>query len=168
MSERWGKHWQRHMAAVPKGFLRYQILELLSKKPMSGVEIMDEIEKITGGTWRPLPGSVYPLLRYLKKNGYARETRTGKDGIKRYELTKEGKKLLERIRSIRSKMMAGFPPFFGPLCMRLPPNKVGEMVKTVKRIAQGVTKAALDEHAEEKIDRILKILEKTAKEIEKI
>lgn len=35
----------RHTAMVPKGFLRFYVLILLREKPMSGSEIMDEIEK---------------------------------------------------------------------------------------------------------------------------
>ena len=32
------KHWMKHMAMVPKGFLRYKVLKLLNEKPMSGSE----------------------------------------------------------------------------------------------------------------------------------
>ncbi|MCS7136732.1 MAG: PadR family transcriptional regulator, partial [Aigarchaeota archaeon] len=67
------RHWLRHMAAVPKGFLRLQVLELLNEKPMSGSEIMSEVERRTNGCWRPSPGSVYPLLAWLQDNGYVRE-----------------------------------------------------------------------------------------------
>ena len=38
-------HWMRHMASVPKGFLKYSVLKLLNEKPRSGSEIMSEIEK---------------------------------------------------------------------------------------------------------------------------
>jgi len=30
------KKWLRHTAMVPKGFIRYHVLEALSQKPMSG------------------------------------------------------------------------------------------------------------------------------------
>jgi len=33
------------MAAVPKGFLRYQVLELLNERPLSGSEIIDDINR---------------------------------------------------------------------------------------------------------------------------
>jgi len=81
------RHWLRHMAAVPKGYLRYQVLELLNEKPMSGSEIMNEIEKRTGGCWKPSPGSVYPLLAWLQDNGYVREVPVEESGVKRYTLT---------------------------------------------------------------------------------
>ena len=60
------KYWMRYMAAVPKGFLRYQVLELLNEKPLSDSEITNEIEKKTNGCWKPSPGSVYPLLAWLQ------------------------------------------------------------------------------------------------------
>ncbi|MBS7627233.1 PadR family transcriptional regulator, partial [Candidatus Bathyarchaeota archaeon] len=56
------RHWLRHTAMVPKGFLRYKVLKLLKEKPMAGSEIMGVIEEQTGGYWRPSPGSIYPLL----------------------------------------------------------------------------------------------------------
>ena len=35
------RNWLRHNAMVPKGFLRYHVLEALNQKPMSGSELMD-------------------------------------------------------------------------------------------------------------------------------
>ena len=40
---------------------------------MSGSEIMEELEKRTGGRWKPSPGSVYPLLAWLLESGYTEE-----------------------------------------------------------------------------------------------
>jgi len=42
------QHWMKHTASVPKGFLRYYVLKLLKEKPMSGSEIMVEIERENG------------------------------------------------------------------------------------------------------------------------
>jgi DNA-binding PadR family transcriptional regulator len=63
----------RHTAAVPKGFLRYELLRLLNEKPMSGSEIMTEIEKSTNGYWKPSPGSTYPLLAWLQDKGHIKD-----------------------------------------------------------------------------------------------
>jgi hypothetical protein len=60
----------RHTASVPKGFLRHYVLNLLREKPMSGSELMDEIEEETGGRWKPSPGSLYPLLAWFRDRGY--------------------------------------------------------------------------------------------------
>lgn len=57
------------------------ILSLLNISPKNGAEIMDEIETASQGWWRPSPGSVYPLLEELAKEGIIR-----KRGDGRYEL----------------------------------------------------------------------------------
>ncbi len=110
------RNWMRHTAMVPKGFIRHQVLEALSEKPMSGSEIMEQIQKRTGNFWKPSPGSIYPLLSWLQDNGYVKEL-PSENGLKRYELTKSGKGLLEEQTRIRNKFReeAGFMPgqFFG-------------------------------------------------------
>jgi DNA-binding PadR family transcriptional regulator len=80
----------KHTASVPKGLLRVFVFRLLKEKPMSGSEIMDEVEQQTGGQWRPSPGSIYPLLSWLRKNGYAQELPRQSAGVKRYVLTDKG------------------------------------------------------------------------------
>src|SRR5881628_818289 len=45
--------------------LRTWIISILANAPKNGAEIMDEIETMTQGWWRPSPGSVYPLLEQM-------------------------------------------------------------------------------------------------------
>ena len=80
---------------VPRGLLRFLVLKLISEKPMSGAEIMEEIEKQTG-SWKPSPGSIYPLLASLHKNGFTKELPKDELGFKRYSFTEKGKKFLEK------------------------------------------------------------------------
>jgi PadR family transcriptional regulator len=61
--------------------LRSWVLVILNDAPKTGAEVMDEMERMSGGWWRPSPGSVYPLLEELTKEGV---TRRKEDG--RYEL----------------------------------------------------------------------------------
>ena len=78
---------------VPRGLLRFLVLKMISEKPMSGAEIVEEIEKQTG-SWKPSPGSIYPLLAWLHKKGFTKEL--PELGFKRYSFTEEGKKFLEK------------------------------------------------------------------------
>jgi len=105
------RHWMRHMAMVPKGFLRYQVLKLLSEKPMSGSEIMSEIEKQTNGHWKPSPGSIYPLLAWLQDKGYIKEVPEQEAGTKRYTLTEQGKNFLEEHEKRREELRRRFRHF---------------------------------------------------------
>jgi len=51
-----------------RGMLGFLILFLLSKKPMHGQEIADEIAKRKGE--KPSPGTIYPALKNLRNGIY--------------------------------------------------------------------------------------------------
>ena len=110
------RRWLRHTASVPKGLLRFYVFKLLKDKPMSGSEIMEEVEKQTGGQWKPSPGSVYPLLTWLRENGYAEELPKEVTGIKRYVLKEKGAKFFEEHANfedkLRKKIGSMAPMFF--------------------------------------------------------
>jgi len=178
----------RHTAMVPKGFIRYQVLESLGQKPMSGSEIMSEIESRTNGRWKPSPGSIYPLLAWLQDNGHIKELPSEQSGMKRYELTEKGKALLEEQKKIideqRKKMKdyaeshvrfrrKGFfgPPFMGALLSGLPEEKLVEARKTMRKLVDAFFKlgGSLDEHpSKEAFDEALKLLNNTAEKLVEI
>ncbi|HKT21468.1 MAG TPA: PadR family transcriptional regulator, partial [Nitrososphaerales archaeon] len=62
------------------------VLYLLSASPKNGVELMDGVESITRGWWRPTPGSIYPLLKEMSDQGIVKKQDDGK-----YELTDKGR-----------------------------------------------------------------------------
>jgi len=62
--------------------LRNWIVRVLRRQPRNGAEIMDDVEVMTQGWWRPSPGSVYPLLEEMVGEGTVRKREDG-----RYELT---------------------------------------------------------------------------------
>ncbi len=59
---------------------------MLAKSPKNGAEIMDDIEQMSWGGWRPSPGSIYPLLDDMTKEGLIQKRDDGK-----YEITEKGK-----------------------------------------------------------------------------
>jgi len=69
-----------------RGSLRYWILYLIYNRPMTGAEIMDEIEKHSFGLWRPSPGSIYPALESMVSEGLIIRRDDG-----RYELSEKGR-----------------------------------------------------------------------------
>jgi len=77
---------------VHKGYLRLLILMLLSKKPMHGYEIMNEVEARTLGLWRPTAGGIYPLLKRMEE---------------REEVRSEWKKVSKRRRKVYRIMPKG-------------------------------------------------------------
>lgn len=169
------RHWLRHMAAVPKGFLRYQVLELLSEKLMSGSEIISEIERRTGGCWKPSPGSVYPLLAWLQDNGYIREVPTEESGVKRYTLTDKGRQLLEEQRKVRAQFRMGrklfVPPLMGALWLRIPPREAEEIRESFRRLFKALFSLGLtleERFSEKAIKEALAVLKETAQKLEEI
>ena len=165
----------RHTAIVPKGFLRYQVLELLSEKTLSGSEIMNEIETRTDGRWRPSPGSIYPLLSWLQDNDYVKELSAEESGMKRYALTDKGKALLEEQKKIKMKFKeeAKFmpPPFLGALWFHISPEKTFELRKSMRRVVGAFFELGsnLEEHfSEQAIEEVQKVLDESAEKLENI
>jgi DNA-binding PadR family transcriptional regulator len=91
--------------------LRMMVVSLLSTSPKNGVEIMDGVEGITRGWWRPTPGSVYPLLEKMVNEGTILKRPDG-----RYELTPNAKK----------ELSASFGPRFRP------PRTTADMVSEIQ------------------------------------
>ena len=83
---------------APKGLLKMLILKIASTKPVTGVEIMSDVPKMTEDLWSPSPGSVYYLLGELVENGLLLHIPTGEPGIKRYVSSEKGKISLENFK----------------------------------------------------------------------
>jgi len=78
-----------------RGMLGFLILFLLSKKPMHGQELAEELEKRRGT--KPSPGTLYPALKTLKEDGLIKEEKSGKTIT--YRLTDEGKQGLKHAKA---------------------------------------------------------------------
>ena len=94
-------HSERHLSrrfGIPKGMLHYITLSILQREPMSGSELMDEIEYYTD--WRPSPGSMYPLLSKLDQQGLIESMESEESTLKRYVLTSNGRKTVEEHRKL--------------------------------------------------------------------
>lgn len=62
------------------------VLSVLERSPKNGAEIMDEVESMTRGWWRPSPGSIYPLLEAMTQESLVKKNEAGK-----YELTQQAR-----------------------------------------------------------------------------
>src|SRR2546428_4267618 len=84
--------------SVPRGFLRFYVLSLLSRRPEAGYSIMRTIEETTDGAWRPGPGTVYPLLRGMGDESLVRPMDSaGREGSLAYSITEQGEKALGEV-----------------------------------------------------------------------
>ncbi|MEM0373203.1 MAG: PadR family transcriptional regulator [Sulfolobaceae archaeon] len=134
----WGK---------PRG-LRRIILTLLSRKEMSGAEIIESIENMTWGYWRPSPGSVYPLLKELEAEGLIEHREVG--NVKVYRLTEKGKKELTL--------------FYHPIWFGEMPRGIPEIIEVLEGYAEYLVEkrdeVLRDEKLRERIKKIVEILKK--------
>ncbi|MCL4344424.1 MAG: PadR family transcriptional regulator [Nitrososphaerota archaeon] len=80
------------------GGLRFMVMYILKDGPKNGAEIMDEIEKVSRGWWRPSPGSIYPLLSTLVS-----EELIEKLDDRRYRLTTKGETKVKEFSGLMHK-----------------------------------------------------------------
>lgn len=72
-----------------RGDVRAAILLLLAEQPRHGYEILTELADRSDGQWQPSPGSIYPVLKRLAKEGLV--TAAQEDGKRIFSLTDEGR-----------------------------------------------------------------------------
>lgn len=92
--ERITQSWEMEMR---KGYIRLATLIFLNKKPLTGYDIIKEVEKETLGFWSFTPGGVYPMLKELETEGFilGQWNAESKRKKKTYELTDDGKRILK-------------------------------------------------------------------------
>jgi DNA-binding PadR family transcriptional regulator len=71
-----------------RGDIRRAILSALKEHPAHGYEVMRRLEDMSGGLWRPSPGSVYPHLQMLEDEGLVHADE--KEGTRTFNLTDKG------------------------------------------------------------------------------
>lgn len=76
-----------------RGDVKAAILLLLAERPRHGYEIITELTDRSEGRWQPSPGSVYPVLKRLSRDGIV--TATPEDGKAVFSLTDTGRALVE-------------------------------------------------------------------------
>ncbi len=83
-----------------RGLLPFYVLSLLAKEKMYGKQIIDQIASMTGGNWKPSPGSIYPILQKMVKLGIVAQHIEGSKGksTRVYEITDLGRDLLRDMR----------------------------------------------------------------------
>lgn len=72
------------------------VLAALLDGPAHGYELMDRLESSSGGSWRPSPGSIYPLLQMFEDKGLV-ESRES-EGRRVFALTGAGREQAHRRR----------------------------------------------------------------------
>jgi len=85
------------MISAPKGLLRLAALRLLSESSMSGTTLAQQISRVSGGDWKPGPGSIYLILKELLGQGLITELPRRGGNVRRYVISGRGKEELSRL-----------------------------------------------------------------------
>ena len=94
---------------VKKGSAALLVLALVEERPRHGYEISKLIEARSGGALAFRVASLYPMLYRLEKRGWVEGRWIEKAGQRRrryYKLTREGRRVLSRQRSIWQQFMS--------------------------------------------------------------
>ncbi len=75
-----------------RGMLSFQVMWLLSRRPMHGDELAEEIAKRRGS--KPKAGTIYPALKALEESGVISGKKRGNTVV--YSLTAEGRRDVKR------------------------------------------------------------------------
>lgn len=97
---------------MKRGDVRTAILLLLHESPMHGYQIIHEIEKRSGGAWKPSPGSVYPTLQLLSDEGLVESEESA--GRRTYSLSSAGREVAEAETDVRAPWDAEFTSAHSP------------------------------------------------------
>ena len=154
----------RRRRMFDSGELRLVILHLLAEEARHGYDLIRALEEMTGGSYAPSPGTVYPTLTLLEDMGLVEEHES--DGKKRlFSATKEGKKYLkDRADEIEALMerLEGHGE-------RRQKADAKPIKPAVKRLMKAFwVKMAETNGDEETLDKIAEIVNKAARKIEKL
>jgi DNA-binding PadR family transcriptional regulator len=116
-----------------RGDVRAAALLLLAEEPRNGYQLMEEIERRSGGAWRPSPGSIYPALAQLEDEGLVQADESA--GRRSFRLTEEGVAYVEEHReslgSPWDEASEGMPTEFVELR-----NLIGQLAMATMQVAQ--------------------------------
>jgi len=121
------------------GGLRYMILYMTKDTPLNGAEMMEKIESMSIGWWRPSPGSLYPMLNSMageglilkREDGRYMPTQKGLDEISGWWMPRERLSVENTVQELENDLI---------YLEELPREKVKPFLERIKRIGESTQK----------------------------
>ncbi len=113
---------------IPRGFLKSFVLLILKEKASHGYEIMEKINERTG-FWKPSPGTIYPLLRSLEKEGLIEEIKSSSNR-KIYRLTQGGEAIAAKIEQTEKKIKEDIISLFAQV-LNVEKEEIEEIIRKI-------------------------------------
>ena len=101
-----------HPHFLGKGDFKSILLHILENRPMHGYEIIKSLEERYHGFYKPSPGTVYPALRALLRQGLVEVS--GEERRKTYRISRKGRGHLRSRRAEIEKRFRLFETTVGP------------------------------------------------------
>lgn len=175
-----GRHWgdwggddmRRHgrknrRRVFGSGELRLVLLRLIADEPRHGYELIKAVGELTGETYEPSPGAVYPTLSLLDDEGSIKESKSGKgdEARKAFKATDSGLKELEERTAEVDAVMERLSAMSG----REERTRAPEMFRAMGNLA-GVLKHKYRGGGfnEKDLEQIVDIIDEAAKRIERL
>ncbi|WP_416831155.1 MAG: PadR family transcriptional regulator [Erythrobacter sp.] len=182
-SRRRGRDWsdgderprrKRRGRMFAQGELRLALLALIEREPRHGYELIRAIEDMTGGSYAPSPGAVYPTLQMLEEEGQIKpaKTKSSEDdedagGKKPFKVTKSGKAELED-RADEVEELMGRLGEHGERAERVR-EKSPDLFRAMGNLANVLkNRAKAGKLDQQTIDQIVDIIDEVAKRIERL
>lgn len=156
------------------GELRLALLALINEEPRHGYELIRAIEDMTGGSYAPSPGAVYPTLQMLEEEGQIKPAKAkAKDdddeasSKKPFKVTKSGKAELDE-RSDEVEELMGRLGEHGERAEKVK-EKSPDLFRAMGNLASVLKNRARAGKLDQKtIDEIVDIIDEVAKRIERL
>lgn len=146
------------------GQLRLVLLKLISDQPRHGYELIRAIEELTGGSYVPSPGVVYPTLTLLQEMGQIDETKS--DGPRKdFAITAEGTAHLEANKEEVTRLFARLADLAAER-QRSDAGPVRRAVDNLRTVLR--QKTAESEITKDTLHDIAAILDEAAQRIERL
>lgn len=145
------------------GQLRLVLLKLIADEPRHGYQLIKAIEELTGGSYAPSPGVIYPTLSLLVDEGLIVESE-GEGSRKSFAITEPGRVELADKQAEVERILARLAEH-GEGQRRGPPPQVARALGNLMMVLRQIRH---DEPSAEKHNAIVDILDEAAKRIERL
>ncbi len=118
---------------IISGLLEIFILSRAHRGEFSGKIICEELNTITNSRWKPSPGTIYPLLARLVKDGLIKASKNSNGREVTYIITPLGSKAFESKKTALAihgdESMSIMLPVFISILQNLSPNEAVEIAR---------------------------------------
>ena len=146
------------------GELRLLLIHLIGEAPRHGYELIKAVEELTAGEYAPSPGVVYPTLQLLADEGAIAEA-DGAEPRRAFALTEAGEKELADRRDEADAIVARLKALGEHESRTAVPQLMRAMGNLALVLRHRAREGGIDK---ETLDRIVDLIDETARTIERL